>query len=66
MIELRWVVGYEPAPEFGPDTLKAVKVLQYRQMVVKGAWAFEPPADAFKEWSQWITVPTVTAEEAEK
>lgn len=57
MIELRWK-GIAVADGItGAPILIGPQVLQYRQHVVKGAWAQEPPANAPTEWSEWIDVP---------
>lgn len=48
MVEMRWFVNSD-----------FVKVLQYRQKLVMGAWGTIPPIDAPTGWSEWIDVPTV-------
>ncbi len=65
MVEMRWVKKRDQYYEDGLPTghLGPVReVLQYRQRVVKGAWALQPPPNAPTEWSEWIDVPTVTEE----
>ena len=56
VIELRWVWGTEPAPEFGEGFSRQVRVLQYRS----GSYPYQSPHD--KEWvgTDWQDVPTVT------
>jgi hypothetical protein len=65
MIELRWVpveMAQHISSEFFVADGESRRVLQYRQQVVKGAWASEPPSNAPTEWSAWIDVPTAPSQ----
>lgn len=60
MVEMRWVWGSEPAPEFGENMARRVKVLQYRYATKKNSGDAEYLT--WLEWSEWIDVPTETEE----
>lgn len=49
MIELRWVKRLEPAPQYGPDTVVTVKVLQFRHI--------ENVHELTPFWTDWQDVP---------
>lgn len=57
MVEMRWVWGSEPEPEFGENMARKVKVLQYRYMSSTAKYG-----NGAKVWSEWMDVLTVTEE----
>jgi hypothetical protein len=62
MVEFRYVWGSEPAPEFGENICRRVKVLQYREAMLyvaeNGEFRIGKAADGNIAMSPWQDIPT--------
>ena len=64
-VELRFVRRTVPAPEFGPDIGKEVRILQSRKLIERTwseTWVSELGREMFKSgtessWTDWADVP---------
>jgi hypothetical protein len=59
MFEWRWLERSEPAPEYGINIGKIVKILQFRQVIGVTEEIYEATRKPRDIYSEWEDVPTV-------